>query len=300
MSVVQPTLAHLLGAWTLEPGVIAALLAAAALYGWGFARARAARGGWPPWRATSFAAGLLTLAVALLSGVDRISDELLSVHMVQHMLLALLAPVLLLCGAPVGLAFAAGARASRATLGALLGSRAIRALTHPAVGLAVFAGVVLSTHLTGLYQLALEHETVHALEHAAYFWSGMLLFAPLIAADPLPRPPAPLARFSWMMGAMTAMAVPGALLTFSERVRYPFYLAPARELGRSALADQHLAGAIMWVGSGIAMFALALGVTLSAMLAEERRQRRRELHLDARAALQVGEDPPSRVGAIGA
>ncbi len=56
----------------------------------------------------------------------------------------------------------------------------------------------------------------------------------------------------------------------------------------------------MWVGSGIAMFALALGVTLSAMLAEERRQRRRELHLDARAALQVGEDPPSRVGAIGA
>jgi cytochrome c oxidase assembly factor CtaG len=305
MSAAQPTLQNLLGRWTLEPAVLAALLAAGALYAWGLARVRAqaraaARGRWPLWRAASFTAGLLTLAVALLSGVDRISDELLSVHIAQHMLLALLAPVLLLCGAPVRLALAAGSRSSRAALGALLASRPIRTLTHPAAGLVLFASVELATHLTGLYQLALEDETLHAFEHAAYFWSGLLLFAPLIAADPLPHPPAPLARFSWMMGAMTAMAVPGAVLTFSESVRYPFYLAPARALGRSALADQHLAGAIMWVGSGLAMFALALGVTLSAMLAEERRQRRRELHLDARAALETGGEASGQVGVLGA
>ncbi|HEX4466566.1 MAG TPA: cytochrome c oxidase assembly protein [Solirubrobacteraceae bacterium] len=304
MIAAQPTLQNLLGRWALDPGVIAALLMAGAVYTWGVARARdvrigGQRRGWPLWRAASFAAGLLTLAVALLSGVDEVSDELLSVHMVQHMMLALLAPVLLLCGAPVRLAFAASSRSSRSALGALLASRPIRTLTHPGVGLALFASVELGTHLTGLYQLALEDETLHALEHAAYFWSGLLLFAPLIAADPLPHPPAPLARFSWMMGAMTAMAVPGAVLTFSESVRYPFYLAPAHALGRSALADQHLAGAIMWVGSGLAMFALALFVTLSAMLAEEHRQRRRELHLDARTALETGGEATARAGVLG-
>jgi putative membrane protein len=304
MSAARPTLQNLLGRWTFDPGVIVALLAEGGLYAWGIARAHGARvggrrGSWSLWRATSFAAGLLTLAVALLSGVDRIADELLSVHMVQHMLLALLAPVLLLCGAPVKLALVASSGSSRRRLGVLFVSRPIRTLTHPAIGLALFVSVELTTHLTGFYQLALEDETLHAFEHAAYFWSGLLLFAPLIAADPLPHPPAPLARFSWMMGAMTAMAVPGAVLTFSESVRYPFYLAPARALGRSALADQHLAGAIMWVGSGLAMFALALGVTFSSMLAEERRQRRREQHLDARAALETGGEATAPVGALG-
>jgi putative copper resistance protein D len=158
----------------------------------------------------------------------------------------------------------------------------------------LFALVQLATHLTGLFELALEDPWVHELEHGAYFFSGVLLLAPLIAADPLPHAPAPLARFAWLMGAMSAMAVPGALLTFEPSLRYPSYAAPARALGRSALEDQHLAGAIMWVGSGVAMFALALAVAMAAMLAEERRQRRRERYLDGAAAAPEGE-----VGALG-
>ncbi len=316
MSAVPPTLPNLLGRWTLDPGVTASLAASGLLYALGVARVRERRfgarrrgerrfgarrrAGWPLWRAASFAGGLLTLAAALMSGVDRVSEELLSVHMVQHMLLALAAPALLLCGAPVRLALAASPPSGRAALGTLLRSRTMRALTHPALGLAAFAVVVLATHLTGLYELALEDETVHAFEHAAYFWSGVLLLAPLIAADPLPHPPGPLARFSWLMGAMTAMAIPGAVLTFGASVRYPFYLAPARALGRSALADQHLAGAIMWVGGGVAMFALALAVTMSAMLAEERRQRRRELHADGRALEAARERAAETIGALGA
>jgi cytochrome c oxidase assembly factor CtaG len=221
------------------------------------------------------------VAIALMSGIDADSERLLSVHMVQHLLLSLLGPTLLLCAAPVRLALASGSRELRATLAALLSSPLVRKLTHPAVGLALFALVQLATHLTGLFELALEDPWIHAFEHGAYFWSGVLLLAPLIAADPLPHAPAPLARFAWTMGAMTAMAIPGAVLTFDPTVRYPFYLAPARALGRSAIEDQHIAGAIMWVGSGVAMFAFALSVTMTAMLAEERRQRRRELYIDA-------------------
>jgi putative membrane protein len=282
MSSAQPTPGGLLSAWSLDPALTTALVLAGVLYLCGALRAGARRT-WPVWRALSFLAGLAVLALALVSGIDAYSERLLSVHMVQHLLLSLLAPALLLYGAPVRLALGAGSPALRRALARLLASRLVRLLAQPAVGLALFALVQLGTHLTGVFELALEDPWLHELEHGAYFASGVLLLAPLIAADPLPHAPAPLARFAWMMGAMTAMAVPGALLTFEASPRYHSYAAPARALGRSALSDQHVAGAIMWVGSGVAMFALALAVAMAAMLAEERRQRRRELHLDGAA-----------------
>jgi cytochrome c oxidase assembly factor CtaG len=289
--MIEPSFDHLLGSWSLDPALAAGLALAAAIYALGVERLRRrrARSSWPAWRSASFAAGLATLAVALESGVDQIGDrELLSVHTAQHMLLALLAPTLLLYGAPVRLALTAGSRRLRSLIGASLSSAPIRLLSRPSVGCALFAAVMLLTHLRAIFDPALEDPALHAFEHAAYFWSGVLLLAPLIAADPLPHPPGALARFCWLMGAMSAMAIPGALLTFANSVSYPFYAAPARLLGRSALSDEHLAGAIMWVGSGIATLTLALWVTFDAMRKEERRQRLRE-HYERRAERwQVG------------
>jgi putative membrane protein len=272
-----PTFARLLGSWTLEPVVAAALLAAAAAYALG---AACARGRWSAWRTVSFFAGLATIALALLSGIDGYAEELLSVHMVQHLLLSLIAPALLLWGRPAGLALRAGGSRVRSRLGAALSSGPARAIAQPAVGLSLFAATILVSHLTGLFELALTDPFVHALEHAAMFWAGLAFLAPLIAADPLPHPPAPLARFAWLMAGMTAMAIPGALLAFARTVRYPHYLLTAHALGRSALADQQLGGAIMWVGGTLAMFALALLVSFAAMLAEERRAERRERYAD--------------------
>src|SRR5438128_1377390 len=118
------------------------LAAAAIVYLWGASRQRAQetarahdaaprRGGWPAWRTACFLAGLTVVAIALMSGVDADSERLLSVHMVQHLLLSLLGPTLLLCAAPVRLALASGSRGLRATLAALLSSRLVRTLTHP-------------------------------------------------------------------------------------------------------------------------------------------------------------------------
>ena len=236
----------------------------------------------PLLRCCSFLTGLAVLLAALDSGIDGYSEQLLSIHMAQHLLLMLVAPTLLLYGAPLRVALASASPPIRHALGRLLRSRAAHAVASPAVGFAAFALVVLSTHLTGLFELALRHPTVHALEHAAYFWTGMVLLAPLIASDPLPHPPGPVARFAWLTGAMVVMAIPGALLTWGMTVRYSFYLAAARALHRSALADQHLAGVIMWIGGGVLMFVLALTVAMSAMVAEERRQCRRETVDDAR------------------
>ncbi len=282
MRTAAPTLARMLGSWRLDPGVLAVCAATASLYAYGVLRARRrARGHWPLWRGASFMVGLLVLMTALLSGIDAYADELLSVHVVQHLLLILLAPMLLLWGAPVRLALSACSPAGRGALGAVLRRRWVKVLTRPACGFALFTIVVLSTHLTGLYEVALEDQAVHAFEHAAYFWSGVLFLLPILAADPVPHPPGPIARFSWLMAAMTVMFLPAAVLMFDGHVRYPFYLAPAHALHVSALADQHAAGVIMLVAGGVAMAALAILVAMEAMILEERRQLRRDSYLYA-------------------
>ena len=278
MSTAAPTLARMLGSWQLDPGVLAVCAATAALYGSGVVRSPKH---WPLWRTASFMLGLLVLMTALLSGIDPYSDELLSIHVVQHLLLILAAPALLLWGAPVRLALSACSPAGRGAIGALLRQRWVRVLTRPACGFALFTIVMLGTHLTGLYEVALRDQTVHAFEHAAYFWSGLIFLLPILAADPVPHPPSAIARFCWLMAAMTVMFIPAALFMFDEHVRYPFYLAPARALHRSALADQHAAGMIMLFAGGVAMAALAILVAMEAMILEERRQQRRDQYLYA-------------------
>jgi putative membrane protein len=285
MSHAPLTLGRLLGSWALEPAIAATLLLAAAAYLLGVRRSRRR---WPWGRTALWLSGLATLALATMSGIDRYAELLLSVHMLQHLLLMLLAPLLLLAARPVGLALASSPPSPRRRLGAVLHLRAVRAASRPAAGFAALAVVILATHLTGLFDLALREPAVHALEHAAYLSAGLLFLAPILAADPLPHPPNAIARFCWLMGAMAVMAIPGALLTFATTVRYSHYLAPARTLGRSALADQQLAGVVMWIGGGIAMFALALVLAMQAMLAEDRLQRRREGHAGGADALAAG------------
>ncbi|HEY1778825.1 MAG TPA: cytochrome c oxidase assembly protein [Solirubrobacteraceae bacterium] len=242
------------------------------------------RGGWSRKRSASFIAGLVVVATALLSGIDTYADYLLSVHMVEHMLLMTVAPVLLVCGAPVRLALAASRSRGRRAIAMLLHQRVVALATRPAFGVTLLCAVMLGTYLTGLFELSLRSQTVHALEHAAFFWSGVLCFAPLIAADPFPRPPSALLRFAWLMVVMTAMVVVGALLSFDSSVRYAPYLEPARAMHVSALADQQLAGVVMWFGGGLFGAVLMLVLVTQTLFAEERRQRRRERYASDRAA----------------
>jgi cytochrome c oxidase assembly factor CtaG len=273
MSSAGPGAAQLLGGWQLAPLPLATLAAAALLY---WAGVRRCAGRWPLRRGVAFSGGLAALALALLSGIDRYADRLLSVHMAQHLLLMVVAPALLVLGAPVRLALAASRGQVRHAIASLLSTPAVRGLMQPAAGFAIFALVALATHLTGAYELALSDPRLHALEHGAYFWSGALFLAPLIGSDPLPHRPGPLTRFAWLMGGMAAMAVPGALLSFQATVRYESYADAAATVRADALADQHLAGAVMWIGGGLVLFALAATVVMRALLAEERRQRNRE------------------------
>ena len=257
-----PSAAELLAQWS--PGApLATLVAAGAAYAIGVRRARR----WPARRSAAFSAGLAVLAVALLSGVDAWADRLQSVHMLQHMLLVLVAPPLLAAGAPVSLALRALRPAARRRLAAALRHGVARALAHPATGLVALAGSLLAVHLTGLYDAGARDGLLHAGEHAALLTAGLLFWAPLVAADPLPHPPGPAARLAWLLAAMPPMGLVGAHL-LTGGVAYPCY---------PSLADQRTAAGLMWGGGSLLLAAAIVWIVFAALLREEARQRRREL-----------------------
>jgi putative membrane protein len=248
----------------------AALLLA---YARGLARARR----WPRARTAAWVAGVAALAAALSPPMDGWADARLSAHMVQHLLLTLVAAPLLAAGAPLRLALAATRRPGRRRLARVLHAPVMRVLAHPATGWAAFTGVMVGTHLTGLYDLALREPAVHGLEHLAFLTSALLFWAPLVGADPLPGRPGSVGRVAWLLAAMPPMGLVGAWL-LTGPARYAGYAGPG------AAGDQRTAAAVMW-GIGSLVMALAtVALVFSALLAEERRQCRRDALADRAVA----------------
>ncbi len=270
--------------WTLSPSVAVPAVAAGVLY---LVRVRRVGGGWPARRTVSFLAGIACVVFALQSGIDAYDDQLLSIHMWQHTLLLLVAPLGLLGGRPSILALRALPAARRR--GAARAVARTRWVTAPAPALVLFASVVILTHLAAFYDAALRHAAVHDLEHVLYLVAGLVLWSPLVDADPAPaRRLDGLGRLVYVIVAMMPMALVGAYLNRHATLYYPVYGAPARALGISALNDQSQAGAIMWVVGNVFMVAVGLWTAVAAMVAEERRQTAREARAAAVAAPDRG------------
>jgi putative membrane protein len=281
-----PTLPSLLVShWALSPTVVVPAVALAALY---LAAARRMAGPWPARRTAAFLAGIGCVVVALQSGIDAYDDQLLSVHMIQHMLLLVAAPPLLLAGRPVILALRALPPRRRGWVAGAL-DRA-RGVTAPLPALAVFAAVILLTHLPAFYDATLRHSLLHDGEHALYIGAGLVMWSPLLDGDPVPRHRLNgLGKLVYLIAAMMPMALVGAYLNRHPTLFYPPYGPPARALGISALDDQAQAGAIMWVLGGVVMTAVGLWSAMAAMVAEERRLVAREAR-EARTASVAAPD----------
>jgi putative membrane protein len=258
--------------WTLSWSLDAGLALVALLY---LQAAWRVGESWPWRRTASFLAGVLTVLVALQSGLDTYDDRLLSVHMVQHLLLLELAPLLLLGGRPGILLLRGTSRPRRPALARRL--RRLRPLSSPVVCLAVFFAAVAGTHVSAFYDATLSHPALHDLEHVLYLIAGTFMWWPVLDGDPLPRRRLDgFGRLAYVIAAMLPMTVLGSYLSRYTGLLYAPYAAGAHSLGVSALQDQQRAGTIMWVIGSTLLVAAGLWQAMAAMRAEERRLQSRE------------------------
>jgi cytochrome c oxidase assembly factor CtaG len=281
-----PSFPQLLLEWRMEPIVLLALATAA--IAWLVLTRRVARRHpghpHPAWRTAAFLAGLAALAVALLSPIEAYEGELFSVHMLQHMLLELVAAPLLLLGAPATLALRAASPSARGGLLAVLHSRVVAVLSFPLLAWLLFAAVNWGWHFSALYDQALETPWLHDLQHLTFLGAALLFWWPVVGADParwrLPYP----VRLFYLFLAMPQNSFLGIALMSAPAALYPHYVTNIRSWGPTPAVDQNVGGMLMWVGGDVA-FLLAMGLVVAAWVrAEDRRTARADAREDARIA----------------
>jgi putative membrane protein len=296
-SAPEPTFPGVLLNWRLDPLAIGLIVAAAAAWMWTVRRVghRHPTNPHPAYRSWFFGAGLVAIVLALVSPIEAYEGQLFSVHMVQHMLLELVAAPLLLAAAPITLALRAASPPVRHGLLAILHSPVVRLVSFPVVAWILFAAVNWGWHFSSLYDQALENPLLHYVQHATFLAAALLFWWPAIGADPSPwRLPFPV-RLLYLFLAMPQNSFLGVALLQSSTALYPHYITNPRTWGLSPLEDQQLGGMIMWVFGDMAFLAgMAVVVWLWS-----RHEERRTVRIDRRLAEERaarGEEPwePSR------
>lgn len=293
-----PTLTSLLFAWSIDPLITGGLLAAAA--GWLLLTRRVGRlhpgHPVPAARTAAFLGGLAAIALALQSGIERYDTTLFSVHMVQHLLLMLVAAPLIALSAPVTQLLRATSPAPRGRwLLPILHSGVIAALGHPIVAWLSFTVVLWATHFSPLFDLALEDRGVHQFEHGLYLVTSLLFWWPVIAADPARRRlPYPV-RALYLLLQLPVNSFLGMAILFAPAALYQHYATLGSPYGITALADQQTAGGIMWLAGDVVFIVAILALVAAWMRHEERDAPAAERRADAqRAALSARADELAR------
>jgi len=282
---VQPTPATLLEGWTFDLDVWLPVILAALVY-WkacDLVDRRHPTNPVPRWRMWSWLGGLGAIVLALASPIEAFDTTLFSVHMIQHLLLTMVAAPLLVMAAPITLLLRVSTpEVRRRWILPVLHSRAVSVVSFPLVAWALFAGVMWFTHFSPLFDAALDDDGLHRLEHALYLGSALLFWWPVVGADPSPHRMSHPARLFYLALGMPLSSFLGLVIFSAQTVLYDHYLALDRDWGPTPLEDQQLAGGIMWVG-GDAAFVLALLLVVAAWLRHEERENLRE---DSRLARQ--------------
>jgi putative copper resistance protein D len=277
--------------WTFDPAPVVSLLAVTAGYLWAVRRINRNSPDYPwPRRATAwFLSGVALVWVAILGPIGAYDDTFFWAHMVQHLVLVMLAAPLLLLGAPVLLILRVSSRRIRhAYLVPVLRSRVVRALTDPYVGWLMFAGVLVGTHFSPFFDYSLRHPLVHQfIEHPLFLGAALLFYYPLLPGNPSPRHLAP----AWRALSLFLMMIPETMTGFfiyaSRYLLYPFYGTVARPFGPGPLTDKQLAGALMWSGSMLIDAVWVSVAVLEWLHTEERRSHRIDLETLATARRPV-------------
>lgn len=248
-------------AWTFEPTVVASLVGAALVYGRGRSRlARRTGGADRRGRAAAFYGGLAVLAFALVSPLDGLASTLFSAHMAQHLVLMLVAAPLLAWARP-GAALFGGlpVRARRAAVG-VRGERTrpVRdALVNPVVVWTLGTLALWAWHMPTLYDAALRHQAVHAVEHVCFLGTALLFWSVVLHSGGRRRLPRPMAALLVVASSVQGSAL-GAVLLFAGRPLYSPHLAATTAWGMTPIQDQQLAGGLMW-GPPALLYVVVLG-----------------------------------------
>ncbi len=278
-----------LASWRLDPRVIIVLVVVACVYTRGWIRVHGqVRDLYDRERLASFLGGLAILFLAADSPLDAFDSLFLSAHMAQHLLLMMVAPPLILLADPIVPLLRGLPKAFvKEGLGPFLTWRPLRQffswLTSPPVAWIVFAASTLFWHLPRFYELALGSPQWHGIQHASFFWTGILFWWPIVRPGPS-RSRWPLwVGIPYLLFADIFNTALSAFFIFSGRLLYPTYEA-VRIGGLTAREDQTLAGAIMWVPGSILYLLPTVGIAMK-LLSTSRVSRRSSAVIRKRVAV---------------
>jgi putative membrane protein len=266
------------------------VLAGAGLYLWGVVRLRGRGDRWPWGRTAVFLIGLALIASVTVSGLEAYDTSLLSVHMVQHMVLSMLAPIFLALGAPVTLALRTLTGRPRHTLLAVLHSRVAKFFTFPLVSFTMFIASPFVLYFSGLYRLSLESPVVHELVHVHLIAVGCLFFWPLIGLDPVPGKVSYPLRALLMFLSTPFHTVLGLTVMQSTSLLGGDWYPSLGLDWADPYADQKLAGGILWAGGEAVAVAMLGALVYQWMRESEREARRVDRALDRAEALEAASE----------
>lgn len=283
--------------WQLAPAVTTGVAVAALAYLWGVvrvARRHPARP-WPTWRTVTYLAGLAVIVLALQSGIGSYDDVLFTDHMIQHLMLIMVAPPLLIAGQPITLLLHASRNPLHGWVKRALRSRAARFLTWPPFGFAAYAVAIVIVHLTAVANLVTANQTAHDAEHLAFLVVGCLFFLPVTGSEPIRWRLSYPARLLLLFLVMPVDTFTGVLLGYGSRGAPGLPAAPRPAWAGTALGDLHAGGAVMWVAGDAIMFVLMMLVFVR-WATDPRASSRNRGWLEAARRATVAPDMPGAAG----
>ncbi|MET8860107.1 cytochrome c oxidase assembly protein [Streptomyces sp. NPDC004579] len=267
--------------WSADPFFLVACLLGLGLYGWGVVRLARRGDAWSWGRTAAFLTGVLTVMLVMCTRLNDYGMVMFSVHMVQHMVISMLSPILLLLGAPITLALRAlpvaakrGSKGPRELLLMFLHSRYMKIVTHPAFTIPMFIASLYGLYFSPLFDFLMGSTAGHIVMMCHFLLVGLFFFWPIMGVDPGPHRPGYLMRMLELFAGMPFHAFFGISLMMASGPMVESYKNPPASLGLDALADQTAAGGIAWAFSEIPSVLVLLALLFQWYNSEQRQARR--------------------------
>ncbi|WP_327712341.1 cytochrome c oxidase assembly protein [Streptomyces sp. NBC_00464] len=272
--------------FSADPFFLTGCVLAVVLYGYAVLRLRRRGDPWPVNRIAFFLVGVLTIALVMCTKLNDYGMVMFSVHMVQHMVISMLSPILLLLGAPVTLALRAlpvaarGSKGPRELLLMLLHSRYMKIITHPVFTIPLFIASLYALYFTPLFDFLMGSTLGHLAMMVHFLAVGLVFFWPIMGIDPGPHRPGYLMRMLELFAGMPFHAFFGIALMMASQPMVKVYENPPASLGIDALSDQNAAGGIAWAFSEIPSVLVLVALVFQWYRSEQRTAKRTDRAAD--------------------